>query len=107
MLNFLDRKRSNKSHQDEIDLVFQGYSVIVKKLSGRRQIETKFKISKIIMEVEMAEQIEKEANSQQSTSYSSISSNAINIPIRSSSINMSSLSSNNMSYSSDEVSDEN
>ncbi|XP_028167819.1 transcription factor Adf-1-like [Ostrinia nubilalis] len=43
----------NTADYDETDLIFLGYSKLIKKLSRRQQAAVKFKIAKVIMEAEL------------------------------------------------------
>ncbi|KAL1492138.1 hypothetical protein ABEB36_012626 [Hypothenemus hampei] len=55
--NYLERRSTDiQLHYDDIDLIFQGYAASVKRLSVRRRTIIKFKIAKLIMEEELAEQ---------------------------------------------------
>lgn len=55
---------------DCIDLTFQGYAASVKNLSKSRQINMKYKIAKMIMEEELAQEMETENQSRPGTGYS-------------------------------------
>lgn len=86
IINYLDERHNNIGTQlDEIDLTFQGYAASVKKLSQRRQTIIKFKIAKLIMEEEISEQADIEAQNRPGTSFSlqSTFSSATNASIQS------------------------
>ncbi|XP_018575605.1 uncharacterized protein LOC108914314 [Anoplophora glabripennis] len=86
VINFLEKHqhKNTESSPDEIDLMFQGYAASVKKLSIRRQTLVKYKIAKLIMEEELAQQAEAEtqaenlAGSSFSVDSSALSSSTIN-----------------------------
>ncbi|CAG9814632.1 unnamed protein product [Phaedon cochleariae] len=68
VIHFLDKRHSNVTNTcDSIDLTFQGYAASVKKLSNRRQTIVKYKIAKIIMEEELAEEAETQMDSRPGT----------------------------------------
>ncbi|KAJ8936822.1 hypothetical protein NQ318_015289 [Aromia moschata] len=63
VIHFLDKRHSDvKNNYDSIDLTFQGYASSVKK-SNRRQTIIKYKIAKIIMEEELAQEAETQTES--------------------------------------------
>ncbi|KAL1488157.1 hypothetical protein ABEB36_015115 [Hypothenemus hampei] len=69
VIEFLDKRHSNvKNDCDSIDLIFKGYAASVKKLSNRRQTMIKYKIAKIIMEEELAQEAETPTESRPGTS---------------------------------------
>ncbi|XP_044745535.1 uncharacterized protein LOC123307339 [Coccinella septempunctata] len=63
VLNYLDKKHCNEQ-KDSIDLTFQAYAASVKKLTIRRQTMVKYKIAKLIMKEELAQQLESEKENQ-------------------------------------------
>ncbi|XP_044745217.1 uncharacterized protein LOC123307079 [Coccinella septempunctata] len=67
IISFLDKRHKE---YDSIDLTFQVYAASVKKLSDRRQTMLKFKIAKMIMEEELAQQMEFERENQVISSFS-------------------------------------
>lgn len=71
VIHFLNKRHSDvKNNCDSIDLTFQGYASSVKKLSNRRQTMVKYKIAKIIMEEELAQEAETQMESRPGTSFS-------------------------------------
>ncbi|KAI4470685.1 denn domain-containing [Holotrichia oblita] len=57
VLSYLQAKQSNlKNATDDLQLLFMGYAVTVRKLSPRQQTLVKHKIAMILMEAELSEQ---------------------------------------------------
>lgn len=65
------KSRKEEQH-DDIDLLFLGYAKTIKKFSKKRQITTKYRVAKIIMEQEM-EEMEEMTNASSFSSYPSSS----------------------------------
>ncbi|KAL1492365.1 hypothetical protein ABEB36_010623 [Hypothenemus hampei] len=71
VIDFLTKRHSDVSNNsDSVDLTFQGYAASVKKLSNRRQTLVKYKIAKILMEEELAQEAETQTESRSSRSFS-------------------------------------
>ncbi|XP_050305347.1 uncharacterized protein LOC126742654 [Anthonomus grandis grandis] len=77
VIKYLNERHSDiKSNCNSIDLTFQGYAASVKRLSNRRQTVIKFKIAKLIMEEELAQEAEAQEQSRPGTSYSRASASS-------------------------------
>lgn len=53
VVSYLQSKKLGQSEHDEIDMVFLGYAKTIKKFTNKRQIITKFRVAKILMEEEL------------------------------------------------------
>jgi hypothetical protein len=58
ILNYLENRPIENSAYDNVDLLCMGYAKTIKKFSPRRQTVVKFKIAEILMQEELAQQIE-------------------------------------------------
>lgn len=63
VIRYIDKRQSSSnSAYDDIELIFMGYAKTIKKFSPRRQSVAKFKFSQILMEEELAHQMENDQN---------------------------------------------
>lgn len=58
ILNYLENRPIENSAYDDVDLLCMGYAKTIKKFSPRRQTVVKFKIAEILMQEELAQQME-------------------------------------------------
>lgn len=58
ILNYLENRSIENSAYDDVDLLCMGYAKTIKKFSPRRQAVVKFKIAEILMQEELAQQME-------------------------------------------------